>query len=352
MLLLVATVKERMELEDENLKNVARVQRLMADNKFDKLYSEFWGIAKQRLTRLGFSTAFLENVKNPAELGMLVSVKSAAAAGSATNSEIRKVLGELNSIFASRHNLPEKVEDSTEMRHFLSDYIRDETGQYFRVEIKKYKDANCKYDGNSITIGFNKGLPIIDVAGGVLHELEHSKESWIRLPKLYPNRRIERADDRYREGRAVFAEMSLVNDKDDALAAYSALEMMRQIAEPNPQFYFDEGKRGDKLTMQFARASEGFRVYYSLVKTVGEENLQNFENACVTAEMIPGIMKDGSLVAINPRSHEIFKVDIEKLAAGETNMTELIPREPIEEEKRGGGGLARLKFWKRLDCFV
>lgn len=343
-MVVAVTLKERQEMEAENLRNVARMRNLMLDSRLDKLYREFWEVAKERLERLNLQTGFLENIKNPASLGILVSLNPTKATAE-TNAEMQKVEEELNKIFAKANNLPEKVEDSMEMKHFLNDYIRKKTGKEFKVEIKKYKDANCVYYPNSNCIGFREGISIIEVPSGVLHELEHSREPWGRLITSN-SKRSRRASWRYGEGRAVFAEMRLAMDSDDAVAAYSAIDMMRHIAEPNPQFYFNEKKRKDKLTMRFARASEGFRMYYLLLNSVGEENLRKFEEACAATGLVPGMLKDGSLVVIKPESSEMFKIDVERLAAGDSRMERLMG-ERVEEEKRKG--LERLKFWKRLD---
>ncbi|MEM3555203.1 MAG: hypothetical protein QXF56_00550 [Candidatus Micrarchaeia archaeon] len=340
--MLVVTVKERMEIEQENLKNLARMRSLMLDSKLDKLYGEFWETAKQKLEKLGFQTDFLEKIKNPAKFGMLITGKCRTGEFTVM-AELGWVEGELNKLFAKRNNLPERVEDTKEMKRFLSNYVKEKAGSEFKIEIKEYKDANCRCYRDSNKIGFKEGLQIIDVPDGVLHELAHYNEPWSHREILLCPKNIKRAQRRYSEGRAVFTEMSLARSEDDALAAYNALQLMRHIAELTPQLYFDEGKRREKLIMHFARASEGFRMYYSLVQSVGEENLRNFEKACGDSNMRPGIMEDGTLIVITPFL-KVFKVDTEKLAEGETSIEKL-----KSEEVKMKGMFERLKLWKKQD---
>lgn len=77
-----------------------------------------------------------------------------------------------------------------------------------------------------------------------------------------------------------------------------------------------------------ARKTEGFRVYYTLQKVVGEENLGKFEEECARTNKVPGIDIDWKLVVIDAKTLEMHKVDIGKLRTGVINIEELMGDEP------------------------
>jgi hypothetical protein len=157
---------------------------------------------------------------------------------------------------------------------------------------------------------------------GIRQNLESSK--------FYLHRDLRRAYNRYAEGRAVSAETGLLSSDDDEFRTYVALDFLVNMIVFNPQVY-SEADEGLKATN--ARKIEGFRVYYTLQRVVGGENLRKFEEECARTNRVPGISMDWKLVVIDAKTLEMHKVDVGKLGAGVTKIEELIENEPKLPEK-------------------
>jgi hypothetical protein len=174
---------------------------------------------------------------------------------------------------------------------------------------------------------FNPILFMIDLYDlGVYQPKDERERQCLEYSKFCLNPEMRRAYARYSEGRAIVAEMGVIEDKDNFLTAYHVLNSLINIAELTPSSYSSGDARHD------ARSMEGLRFYYSLREQVGADNLAKLEKRCGEKGFVPGISKGGKLVLVNVRKVEMFEVDVEKLKAGVTDINELIGKVKFPEK--------------------
>jgi hypothetical protein len=297
---------------------------LTIDDRIEKIYEECRSIAKQRLDRLGISTALLDRLSmaDMQRMNETISEKRMNAEDAAVYGELRGIRKKLNKAFAIKNGLPERIADTPKLRGFLSSYIEKRAGRRFELELEKSKTCTAWVLGDYM--GFRKGMRIIEFPASVEHELKHSEEPWMNVAKRYSDRRVHRLSFKFREGRALCTEMRLLGSEDDLIAAYNALDVMIRLTEPSPQLLVERGlHKRNKYMRSYVRASEGFREYYLLQEEVGEGVLEKLWVKCATAELVPGMTKDGRVVLMDLRRIEVFTVDMEKLRAGVTDIGEL-----------------------------
>jgi hypothetical protein len=297
---------------------------LVLDEGVEKLYEDCRSIARERLERLGMHSSFLDKLtfSDLKRLNEASNNEKLGAEDAELNRELRRMKKELNRRFAENNKLPERISNIPELREFLSSYIEKRAGRKFEVEIDKSKNVSSWVLGDYM--GFGEGMRIIEFPSSVEHELQHAEEPWINITKQYSVGRMHRLSFKLREARAALRELRLVKSEDDALAAHTAIDMMLRLTESSPQSLVDRGLYSrNKNIRSYARAAEGFRQYYCLQQEVGEKLLEEFNRKCAEAGFVPGMWKDGSLFLIDPRMNEIFKVDMEKLKAGITDIEKL-----------------------------
>jgi hypothetical protein len=161
---------------------------------------------------------------------------------------------------------------------------------------------------------------------GVYKPADDEMRENLEFSKFYLNREMRRAYRRYMEGRAYCAELGTLESSDETLRAEGALEILLRIPCQGADFF--AGYSGYRV--RSARDDEGFRYYYTVQQRVGKENLEKFERFCAEREFVPGINREGNLVAIDPKRMEMHGVKIERLKAGVIDLGE---REAVAEPK-------------------
>lgn len=157
---------------------------------------------------------------------------------------------------------------------------------------------------------------------GVYRPKDERERHCLEYSRFCLNPNMRRAYERYSEGRAIVAEMGVIEDKDNFLTVYHVLNTLINIAEPSPSYYSSGDARHD------ARSMEGLRFYYALREQVGADNLAKLEKRCGEEGFVPGISSEGKLVLVDTKKVEMFEVNIEKLKAGITDIEELTGKAP------------------------
>jgi hypothetical protein len=177
---------------------------------------------------------------------------------------------------------------------------------------------------------FNAALFAIDLYDlGVYQPKDERERQCFEYSRFCLNPEMRRVYLRYSEGRAIAAEIGVIEEKDDFVRAYHVITSLRNIADLAPGSY-DTGE-----SKRAARSFEGLRSYYSLREQVGADNLAKLEKRCGEEGFVPGISRDGKLVLVDTKKVETFEVNIEKLKAGITDIEELIGKAPKLPEKMG-----------------
>lgn len=282
-----------------------------------EFYRECWKIAYETAQKLGVDASFLRGREDPH-----ASTKLFAESYDLEfpPREMKKMGEELNRIFARRNNLPERISNEKNL-DALFDYMEEKFGiRRSGIDVVEWPEWGA---GVPNKLHYEKRGLILSSVVGVFHEMSHLR--WLSIMKVDPDAMqhhpdIRRSFGRYIEGRTLFEERSLLKNEDEVLRARVALRFLGEIAMPSPQFYKEHGKEdGSSVARKY---SEGFKYYFALWEDL-KGKLEVFEEICAKKNLVPGISKEGKLVAIDHEKMEMFDINTEKLKAGITDINEL-----------------------------
>lgn len=313
--------------------------------KSKELYGKVLKVADESLQESNVTTPLLQKIKKPSEHTKLIErwmLHKDVLEDAEIGKDVMTVEDKLNSVFCQKNNLPKAIQSKDDLIA-LCKWVEKDSG----IIIDTTFMHEGEYWGRSglRRISYKNGTSALESIINMAHEMDHMGDPFAEIAKkeekslfseLYPNRMLSDACQMFSEGSAIFAEMKLLRSNDAALRAYTAIYILTNIAEPSPQVMASKNKNEEARML---KSGKGFRYYYMLEQSIGEDKLKWFRAECLENSLVAGI-HEGKLAAVDPDSGRMFEADLKKLKQGVMNLKELLTKElPAEFPKNLNCGL-------------
>jgi hypothetical protein len=314
------------------METFARRGGLVLSKEARECYEEWQNALEKSLAKLGIETPFLNKIKNPDKFIKLIE-KVELCGEIPKDANVREEMSEirkrLNSIFLIKDNLPGSIQSKQDLTA-IANWMEKDFGVKINTAIM-HEGEDWGTEG-PLRVTYRRGTSALECTVAMLHEMNHVRNPSCRelmkretesvFSYFYPDERISMACREYFDGRAVYSYTKALKSSDMAVVAHAAVRLLELLAMPPPEFYLGmESSR--KVDHKMEGYGEGLRRYIELIKKIGKERLEEFEEECARRYMVPGL-DDGSLVAVDPKKRKMFRVDMEGLKKGVTDIEKLI----------------------------